>query len=109
MKQYSAQLAEARTAASGIRSAADDEKRVIIEQAKAQAADEAATIAARASEQVRAERSQAVSSLQREVGALALEIASKVVGDSLKDDARARSVVDAFIADLERQASEAGR
>jgi len=50
-----------------------------------------------------------VSTLQKEVGALALELASKVVGESLRDDARSRAVVDQFISDLERQANEAGR
>jgi F-type H+-transporting ATPase subunit b len=109
LAEYSAQLAEARNSAAGIRAAADEEKRAIIEEAKSAAVAEASAVAQRASDQVQAERSQAVSSLQREVGALALDLASKVVGESLKDDARSRAVVDQFIADLERQASEAGR
>lgn len=109
LAEYSAQLAEARNSAAGIRAAADEEKRAIIEEAKSAAVAEASAVAHRAAEQVKAERSQAVSSLQKEVGSLALDLASKVVGESLKDDARARAVVDQFIADLERQASEAGR
>jgi len=109
LRNYSAQLAEARTEASNIRAAADAEKRAMVEEAKAEATAAAGAVTARAQEQVRAERNQAVSTLQREVGALALDLASKVIGESLQDDARARAVVDAFIADLERQASEAGR
>jgi len=106
LAQYNSQLAEARSEASAIRAAATDEKRAVIEQAKVEAQAAAATVTARAQEQVALERSQAQSSLEREVGALALDLASRVVGESLKDDARSRAVIDAFIADLERQAAE---
>lgn len=109
LQAYTQQLAEARAEAAQIRTAAADEKRAIVDEAKSAAAAEAAAVTARGLEQIQAERSQAVSSLQREVGALALDLAGRVIGESLRDDARARSVVDAFIADLERQASEAGR
>lgn len=109
LEQYSAQLAEARAEASTIRTAASEERKAIIEEARSEAQAVAATEVRRAAELVVNERNQAVSSLQRDVSVLALDLASKVVGASLQDDARARSVVDAFIADLERQASEAGR
>jgi F-type H+-transporting ATPase subunit b len=46
-----------------------------------------------------------MSTLTRQVGELSVELASKVVGESLTDDARVRSTVDAFLDDLERQAS----
>ncbi len=109
LKSYTAQLAEARSEASNIRAAAEEAKKTVLAEASARAEADRAATAKRAQEQIIAERSQAASTLQREVGALALDLASKVVGDSLHDDARARAVVDAFIADLERQASEAGR
>jgi F-type H+-transporting ATPase subunit b len=60
-------------------------------------------------DQIEAEKAQAVTTLQKDVGSLALELASKVVGESLKDDSRARAVIDQYITDLERQAKEAGR
>lgn len=106
LDKYNQQLAEARAEASAIRAAASDEKRAVIEDAKAEAQFAAAAIATRAQEQVALEWAQAQSSLQREVGSIALDLAARVVGESLKDDARARAVVDKFIADLERQASE---
>jgi F-type H+-transporting ATPase subunit b len=109
LEQYNAQLSEARTEASGIRAAADEEKRSIVESARKEAEDKAQATLKRTAEQIDAEKAQAVSSLQKDVGSLALDLASKVVGESLKDDARARAVVDQFIADLERQANEAGR
>lgn len=109
LEQYSAQLAEARTEASSIRTAAAEERKSIVEEARSEAIAAAAVEVRRGVEQVVNERNQAVSSLQRDVSTVALELASKIVGASLQDDARARSVVDAFIADIERQASEAGR
>ena len=109
LEQYNAQLSEARTEASSIRAAADEEKRSIVESARKEAEDKAQATLKRTAEQIDAEKAQAVSSLQKDVGSLALDLASKVVGESLKDDARARAVVDQFIADLERQANEAGR
>lgn len=109
LTQYTNQLSEARTEASGIRAAADEEKRVIVENARKEAEEKAQATLKRTAEQIDAEKAQAVSTLQKEVGALALELASKVVGESLRDDARSRAVVDQFISDLERQANEAGR
>lgn len=109
LSQYTNQLSQARTEASSIRAAADEEKRVIVESARKEAEEKAQATLKRTAEQIDAEKAQAVSTLQKEVGALALDLASKVVGESLKDDARARAVVDQFIADLERQANEAGR
>ncbi len=109
LRNYNEQLEVARQQAAEIRAAAADEKRTVIAQASAEAEAKASQIAQRAIESLESEKIQAEAALQREVGSLALDLASKVIGESLNDDARARSVVDAFIADLERQASEAGR
>ena len=43
--------------------------------------------------------------MRAEVGTLALDLSSGVIGESLKDDAKAAGIVDRFLADLE--ASEA--
>ncbi len=40
-------------------------------------------------------------SLRAEVGALATELASRIVGESLADDARQQRVIDAFLDDLD--------
>ena len=40
-------------------------------------------------------------SLRTEVGTLATQLASKIVGESLNDDERSNRVVDRFLADLE--------
>ena len=48
-----------------------------------------------------AERQQAVASLRAEVGTLAIDLAGRIVGESLEDDERSTRVVDRFLADLE--------
>jgi F-type H+-transporting ATPase subunit b len=68
---------------------------------RADAEEQAERIIARAQAQVASEREQVVRSLRAEVGALATELASRVIGESLDDDARAQRVVERFLADLE--------
>lgn len=109
LKQYQEALAEARSEAAAIRNAAQAERSHIVEEARNEAVAAATEISQRASEQIAAEQAQVLTGLQREVGALALELAGKIVGEALTDDARARATVDRFIADLERAAAEAGR
>ncbi len=105
LEQYRAQLADARTEAANIRAEAQAEKTGMIEAARGEAAAAAATVTERAQAQIEAERSQAMTTLRRDVSELALTLAGKVVGESLTDDARARASVDRFIADLENEAA----
>ena len=58
-----------------------------------------------AESQLAADRAQATAALTRQVGELAVGLASKVVGQALTDDARVRATVDAFLDDLEQQAT----
>ena len=102
---YQAQLAEARTEAAQIRAQAQSDKLAMVEEAKREAGEAAAAVTARADAAITAERASTVASLHREVGALAVTLAGKVVGESLEDDARARATIDRFIADLESQAA----
>lgn len=104
---YSAQLEAANKEAAAIRTAAQGEGEQIVAAARNEATTAAAAVAARADAQIQAEREAAVGSLQRDVGSLALELASKIVGESLSDDARARATVDRFIAELEAAPAKA--
>jgi len=113
LENYNAQLAEARAEASRIRDAArEDAKKIrteLVEQATADAAPElveqatadAARIVANAQTQIEAERTGAMLSLRAEVGTLALDLASGVIGEALNDDKRATAYVDRFLADME--------
>ena len=92
-----------------IREDARTEGAQILADLKQQAQAEADRITANAHVQIEAERAAAVASLRAEVGSLAIDLASGVIGESLNDDARASAVVDRFLADLEAdQNSKAG-
>jgi F-type H+-transporting ATPase subunit b len=103
-RQYTEQLAQARTEAAEIRAAAQSERTAVIETARQEATEAAAAVTARAEAAIAADRATTIASLRREVGTIAVTLASKVVGESLSDDARAQATVDRFIADLEAQA-----
>ncbi|MGG7463805.1 F0F1 ATP synthase subunit B [Plantibacter sp. YIM 135347] len=101
LEQYNAQLAEARQEAGRIREQARVDGQKILAELKDQATTEAARVTASAQTQIEAERQAAVVSLRAEVGTLALDLASGVIGETLNDDAKATAVVDRFLADLE--------
>jgi F-type H+-transporting ATPase subunit b len=91
----------ARAEAAEIREAARAEGAAILAELKEQAASESARLIATAKAQIEAERQAAVISLRSEVGSLAIDLASSVVGASLQNDKIATSVVDQFLAELE--------
>jgi F-type H+-transporting ATPase subunit b len=101
LEQYRAQLAEARTEAAQIRDAARAEGQQIIEELRAQAQEESARIVARGEEQLTASRQQVVTELRAQIGTLAVDLAGRVVGESLADDARRSGTVDRFLDDLD--------
>ena len=101
LEQYKAQLAEARAEASRIRQEAQAQGAAIIADLRAQAQTEAKRIAEAAQKQIEAERQQAVVSLRAEVGRLSIDLASRIVGESLHDQARQSGIVDRFLAELE--------
>ena len=59
--------------------------------------------------QTEADRTQAFQALKSEVGTLAVDLASRVVGESLADEARQRRTVERFLAELETQPESASR
>jgi len=101
LEEYTAQLTEARAEAARIREDARAEATQIVAESRERASAEADRIAAGAQKAIEAERQQAVVSLRAEVGALATELASRIVGESLADDARQQRVIDSFLTDLE--------
>lgn len=101
LEQYTAQLVGARIEAGEIRDQARTDGQRIVAEHKEQASAEANRIALAAKLQIEAERQSAVVSLRGEVGNLAIDLASGVIGASLTDDAKASAVVDRFLAELE--------
>ena len=101
LDQYRQQLAEARHEAARLREEAREQGAQIIAEMREQAQAEARRITDSAHAQIEAERQQALQSLRGEVGALATELASRIVGESLTDTARQGRMIDRFLADLE--------
>ena len=102
LAQYTAQLNEARGEAQKIREDARVQGAAIIEDLRSKAAEEAARITAAATASIQSERQQAMTALRNEVGALATELAGKIVGEALDDQVRQSRIVDRFITDLEK-------
>jgi F-type H+-transporting ATPase subunit b len=105
LEEYTAQLTAARAEAARIREDARAEAGQIVAETRESAAGDAQRLVETAHKQIDAERQQAIVSLRTEVGALATELASRIVGESLKDDARQQRIIDSFLDDLEAQVS----
>ena len=101
LERYNAQLAEARVEAGQIREQAREEGRRITADMRDQAQAEAERITTQAHAQIEAERTSAAQSLRQDVGSLALQLASNIVGEHLNDDANATRLVDRFLTDLD--------
>ncbi|MGH3237257.1 MAG: F0F1 ATP synthase subunit B, partial [Streptosporangiaceae bacterium] len=99
--QYRQQLAEARHEAARLREEAREQGAQIIAEMREQARVEARRVTEAAQAQIEAERQQALTSLRAEVGTLATELASRIVGESLADQARQSRMVDRFLSELE--------
>ena len=106
LAEYTDQLAEARTEAARIREDAKTQGTQILAELREQAQAEAARIKTQGEVQLEAERSQVMTQLRNEIGGLATTLASRIVGESLADDERARRTVDRFLADLESEDSQ---
>lgn len=102
LRTYTTQLNEARGEAQKIREDARVQGAAIIEDLRSKAAEEAARITAAATASIQSERQQAMIALRNEVGALATELAGKIVGEALDDQVRQSRIVDRFITDLEK-------
>jgi F-type H+-transporting ATPase subunit b len=107
LEQYRAQLAEARNEAAQIRDRARAEGQQILEELRTQAQEESARIVARGEEQLATARQQVVNELRGQIGTLAVDLAGRVVGESLADDVRRRGTVDRFLAELDDMAPAA--
>ncbi|GLW29847.1 F0F1 ATP synthase subunit B [Actinoplanes regularis] len=109
LEQYRAQLAEARTEAARIRDEARADAEGIRQDVLAKAREESDRIIAAGNEQLAAQRESIVRELRSEVGTLAVDLAGKIVGEALADEARTRGTVERFIADLDTAGTAGGR
>src|SRR5690349_10081090 len=109
LEQYRAQLSEARTEAARIRDEARADAEGIRQDVLAKAREESDRIIASGRDQLAAQRESIVRDLRSEVGTLAVDLASQIVGESPADRARNRGTVERFIAELDSAGSTGGR
>lgn len=104
LEQYKEQLAEARHEASRLREEAREQGAEILAEMRDQAQAEAQRLIDQAHAQIDADRQAAFLRLRAEIGQLAVELAGRIVGESLEDEARRRGTVDRFLDELEDRA-----
>jgi F-type H+-transporting ATPase subunit b len=102
LQMYNTQLADARGEAAKLLEEARAEGSVILEQMRTTAQEEATRITSAARASIEAERQQAFNSLLNEVGTIATQLASKIVGEALDDQVRQSRVVDRFLEEIEK-------
>ena len=108
LESYRQALAEAREEAAEIRTQAQADRRAIVDEARAEAAAAASAVTEAAEAAIERDRAQVVGQLTAQVGTLAVDLASKVVGQALADDARVRQTVEDFVSELESMANTQG-
>ncbi|MFC5369773.1 F0F1 ATP synthase subunit B [Arcanobacterium bovis] len=95
------EVAQAHREAAEIRERAQDNAKSIVTEAQAKAKHEAATLVDSAQQRIAADAQAASRELQSNVGALATELAGRIIGEAVTDSALASRVVDRFLDDLE--------
>ena len=108
LNQYRAQLEDAKHEAARMREEAREAGAQIIAEMRERAEAEARRITEAAQSQIEAERQQALISLRAQVGTLATDLASRIVGESLSDQARQSRMVDRFLDGLQAETDQAG-
>lgn len=102
LEAYRAQLSGAREEAAKIREDARAQAQAIRDDMIASATAETERLAAAGRAQLEAQRAQIVAELRSDLGRVSVDLASKIVGESLEDEARQRRTVERFLAELER-------
>jgi F-type H+-transporting ATPase subunit b len=108
LEQYKQQLAEARTEAARIRDEARADAAGIREEAATRAREESDRIITAGREALAGERASIVRELRSELGTLSVELASRIVGEALADEARRRGTVERFLDQLGDAATTSG-
>ena len=106
LEEYKAQLAEARHEAARITEHAREQGSTIIAEAREEAQRQAAITVAHAQAEIERTRGQVTTALRHDIGRISLELAGKVVGESLEDSARQSRTIDRFLDELEAKAAE---
>ncbi|WP_040774988.1 F0F1 ATP synthase subunit B [Nocardia pneumoniae] len=106
LQQYQQQLAEARLEAARIREDARTQGQEILAQMRSEAQAEADRIIAAGHTQLEAQRQQILTELRSEVGRTAVDLAEKIIGQSVSDEAKQAASIERFLDELDE--SDAG-
>ncbi|MEV2223338.1 MULTISPECIES: F0F1 ATP synthase subunit B [Nocardia] len=106
LQQYQQQLADARLEAARIREDARTQGQQILAQMRAEAQAESDRIVAAGHSQLEAQRQQILTELRAEVGKTAVDLAEKIIGQSVSDEAKQAASIDRFLSELDQ--SDAG-
>ncbi|HVA62049.1 MAG TPA: F0F1 ATP synthase subunit B [Mycobacteriales bacterium] len=101
-EEYKAAVAKTKAELAEIREQAHADAQRSKNEILAEAREEAARILARTEEQLGAERQRVFEELRTQIGTLAVELAGRIVGEQLSDDALQHRVVERFLAELEQ-------
>ncbi len=104
---YQEALTQARAEATRIREDARAKGRQVIEDFKATAQEQADRITAEGRMQLAASRAALLPELRAEIGTLGVELASRIVGESLADETRRSGIVEQFMDELDQRSAEA--
>ncbi|PHQ49214.1 F0F1 ATP synthase subunit B [Streptomyces cinnamoneus] len=103
LEDYRAQLADARHEAARLRQEAQEQGVALIAEMRSEGQRQREEIIAAGHAQVEADRKAAAASLRQDVGQLAIDLAGKIVGESLADSARQSRTIDRFLDALEEK------
>jgi F-type H+-transporting ATPase subunit b len=108
-ERYQEQLNDLRSEAAQIRQDAAAEAEAMRQDLLARAREESDRIITAGREQLSAERQTIIRELRGTVGSLAVELAGRIVGESLQEEARRKGTVERFLADLDAAPAAGGR
>ncbi|MEU1378239.1 F0F1 ATP synthase subunit B [Streptomyces triculaminicus] len=106
LEDYRAQLADARHEAARLRQEAQEQGVALIAEMRSEGQRQREEIIAAGHAQIDADRKVAAATLRQDVGQLAIDLAGRIVGESLTDSARQSRTVDRFLDSLEDKATD---
>lgn len=106
-EEYQRLLTEARHEAAKITQHAREQGSEIVARMRAEGTEQRDNLVAGGRAQLDADAAATRAALKGDLGTLAIQLAGKIVGESLEDEARQRGTVDRFLADLEAKADAA--
>jgi F-type H+-transporting ATPase subunit b len=102
---YETAMADARREAAQLRARAEQQRSEIVGRASTEAEAAAAAIISRGQARLTAERGQAIRQVKVELGHAAVDLAEKILSETLANDQRQQRLIDRFLSQLEEEAN----